>query len=81
MPSHTVSAYDKELESLQSIIARMGGLAESQIAAAVDALYKRDQEAAQVVIKTDKQIDELEVNLEEIDSVFETAIAAMDTAT
>jgi phosphate transport system protein len=64
MPSHTVSAYDKELESLQSIIARMGGLAESQIAAAVDALYKRDQEAAQVVIKTDKQIDELEVNLE-----------------
>ena len=61
---HTVSSYDKELEALRTAIARMGGLAESQIADAVDALYKRDQEAAQIVVKADKQLDEIEVQLE-----------------
>jgi len=61
---HTVSAYDKELESLREIIARMGGIAESQIAEAVDVLYKRDREAAKLVIAADKQLDELEMQLE-----------------
>jgi phosphate transport system protein len=65
MPNeHIVSAYDKELESLREIIARMGGIAESQIADAVDVLYKRDREAAKIVIAADKQLDDLEMQLE-----------------
>lgn len=61
---HTVSAYDRELEDLRSTIARMGGLAEAQIAGAVDALYKRDPEAAKLIIAADKELDELEVEVE-----------------
>jgi len=61
---HTVTAYDRELEDLRSTIARMGGLAEAQLAAAIDALYKRDTEAASAVIKADKEIDALESEAE-----------------
>ena len=61
---HTVTAYDRELEDLRSTIARMGGLAEAQLAAAIDALYKRDTEAAGAVIKADKEIDALESEAE-----------------
>lgn len=61
---HTVTAYDRELEDLRSTIARMGGLAEAQLAAAIDALYKRDTEAAGAVVKADKEIDELESETE-----------------
>lgn len=61
---HTVTAYDRELEDLRSTIARMGGLAEAQLAAAIDALYKRDTEAASAVVKADREIDELETEIE-----------------
>lgn len=61
---HTVSAYDRELEDLRSTIARMGGLAEAHISGAVDALYKRDVEAAKLIIAADKELDGLEVEIE-----------------
>ena len=65
MPTdHIVTSYDKELESLRATIARMGGIAENQISAAIDALYKRDQEAAKIVIAADQQLDDLEMQLE-----------------
>jgi phosphate transport system protein len=65
MPNdHIVSSYDKELENLRSSIARMGGLAETQIAGAVDALFKRSAERAEQVVAADKALDDLEIAIE-----------------
>jgi phosphate transport system protein len=61
---HIVSSYDKELEGLRSSIARMGGLAETQIANAVDALFKRSAERAMQVVEADKALDTLEIAIE-----------------
>jgi phosphate transport system protein len=60
MPDHIVKAYDDELKRLDAAIGRMGGLAESQIAAAIDAMVRRDTEAAAVVVENDTKVDDLE---------------------
>lgn len=57
---HTVSSFEGELQRLSSTLARMGGLVERQMGAAIDALVKRDAEIARRVITDDETIDELE---------------------
>ena len=59
-PSHTVKAFDEELDGLRGTIAEMGGLAEEAIRAAMEALVKRDDEGAKRVIERDARIDALE---------------------
>lgn len=65
MPEHIVSAFEDELSSLEQKIAQMGGLAEAQLADAIDALSQRNLELAEQVIVSDRQIDALEVDVEE----------------
>lgn len=63
MPSgteHIVSSFDSELQELNQIIVRMGGMAESMLATAIDALVKRDSDLAKKVIESDKEVDILE---------------------
>lgn len=60
MTDHTVKSYDDELAHLTNIIARMGGMAEAQLAAALQALAQRDSDLAAKVVANDAQIDELE---------------------
>ena len=62
---HIVSSFDEELSRLDAIIAEMGGLAERQLADAVDALARRDVELAKKVVEADALIDQLE---EEVDN-------------
>ena len=57
---HTVKSFEDELKQLDSMIAEMGGMAESQLAAAVDAMVRRDVKAALLIKKADKKIDALE---------------------
>ncbi len=57
---HIVKAYDEELRKLDTVIAEMGGLAESQLSEAIQALIKRDGEMAERVAARDGRIDELE---------------------
>jgi phosphate transport system protein len=57
---HTVSAYDRDLEILQAIIVKMGGLVEDAILNGSDALARRDRELADRVREADKLIDSLE---------------------
>jgi len=57
---HIVTAYDKDLKKLDNIIAEMGGLAESQLAEAIEALIRRDAEMADRVAARDSRIDDLE---------------------
>ena len=62
---HIVTAYDQELARLSDLISRMGGLAESQIAQAIEALSSRDSAAAEQVIEGDRKIDALEADVHE----------------
>lgn len=57
---HIVSSFDADLSHLDNMIAEMGGLAESQLARSIEALCKRDVEAAERIIPEDKRIDALE---------------------
>ena len=61
---HIVKSYDQDLEQLDRMIAEMGGLAESQLALAVDSLVRRDPELAARVIDGDQRIDDLEVEID-----------------
>ena len=62
---HTVKAFDTDLQELARMVAEMGGLAERQVADAVDALARRDTALAQRVTAADAQIDALQRELEE----------------
>jgi phosphate transport system protein len=63
---HTVRAFDDDLAELTGNIVAMGGLVERQLAAAVDALVKRDSQGAERVIAEDDQVDELEERTDEL---------------
>ena len=62
---HIVSAYDEELRRLNQLIAEMGGLAEAQLSAAVQALARRDTALATSVVEQDVRIDNLELEVDQ----------------
>lgn len=64
--NHIVSSFDDDLKRLDNIIAEMGGLAEVQLANAMEALMKRDSEKANRVIASDKQLDDLEREVDDL---------------
>ena len=64
MADHTVKSYDEDIHQLRSLITQMGGLCEAQILGAVDALTRRDADAALAVVATDARIDALESEAE-----------------
>lgn len=61
---HTVKAFDEDLNQLRANIAEMGGLAEAAIRESLQALVRRDTEAAAEIIARDERIDELEAEVE-----------------
>jgi phosphate transport system protein len=65
MVDHTIKAFDVDLQDLSRMVAEMGGLAEKQIADAVDALARRDANLAQRVIAIDPTVDGLQREIEE----------------
>ncbi len=65
MPTeHIVRSYDEDLRKLRDMVARMGGLAERQVADATRALVRRNTELASEVVQRDVQIDALEQEIE-----------------
>ncbi len=62
---HIVKSFDEDLGRLDTIIAEMGGLAERQLADAVDALVRRDIDLAKKVIEDDKRIDACETAIDD----------------
>ena len=62
---HVVSSFKADLGRLDNMIAEMGGLAESQLSSSIEALCKRDLEAAERIIPADKKIDALEEEIYE----------------
>ena len=61
---HTIKAFDEELDALRGTICEMGGLAEAAIREAMEALVRRDAEAAAEVVERDERIDALEAEIE-----------------
>ncbi|MGE8940624.1 phosphate signaling complex protein PhoU [Leptospira interrogans] len=65
MKEHIVRSYEEELALLDKKIAHMGGLAEESLGQAFEALERRDPRLAAAVIQSDKQIDQLQKDIEE----------------
>src|SRR5580658_4848160 len=61
---HTLRAYDEELEGITAELARMGGLAEVEVADSIRAIARRDVALAQAVIGRDARLDEIEADIE-----------------
>jgi len=62
---HIASAFDRDLEAIQALIMKMGGLVETAIMRAAKALSERDEELAQSVREADEAIDVLEEQVNE----------------
>ena len=65
MSEHILSAFDRDLESVQALVVKMGGMVEQQILDAAKALESRDEELAEAVRLQDKAIDALEEKINE----------------
>ena len=65
MNEHTAKAFDGDLQELTRKVAEMGGLAEREIADAIQALTRRDVDLAKRVVATDPTIDALQQEIEE----------------
>lgn len=61
MEEHTVKRFDRELSELNSLVLRMGGLVQDQIATAMEALREGDPEAARNLITRDHVVNFMDV--------------------
>ncbi|MBL0948560.1 phosphate signaling complex protein PhoU [Brevundimonas sp.] len=64
MNQHTVKSYGDELNQLTAIVARMGGLAEAQVADAIESVARRDVALARAVVERDARLDALHSDIE-----------------
>lgn len=58
--------FDSDLASLRARLAEMGGLAEEQLAGAIDAVRRRDLPLARQVAEADAALDRQEAEIEEV---------------
>lgn len=65
MTNHIASAFDRDLEAVQALVVKMGGMVEAAILDAAQALEARDEDLAEQVRKRDKAIDRLEEQINE----------------
>jgi phosphate transport system protein len=61
---HIIKSYDEELQRLDNALTQMGGIAESQLGSAIEAVIKRDSDVATEVIEGDVRVDNLEREIE-----------------
>ncbi|MBE7216936.1 MAG: phosphate signaling complex protein PhoU [Caulobacteraceae bacterium] len=64
MNEHTLKFFGEELNQLKAEVARMGGLAEAQVADAVEAVANRDVPLAQLLIGRDMKLDAMQADIE-----------------
>ena len=61
---HISEQFNKELEDIRNNVLTMGGMVEEQLELATKAFMTNDMELAELVIKQDNQIDDLEIALD-----------------
>ncbi|MDO5620944.1 MAG: phosphate signaling complex protein PhoU [Paracoccus sp. (in: a-proteobacteria)] len=62
---HIASAFDRDLEGVQALVVKMGGMVEGAIIDAATALDTRDEDLAEDVRRRDKAVDNLEMQINE----------------
>jgi phosphate transport system protein len=62
--AHIVTAYGEELDQLADELARMGGLVETQLETAIAAIVRRDSTLVQAVRDREKQVNQMQVDVE-----------------
>jgi phosphate transport system protein len=62
---HIVKSYEQELNRLRALITEMGGMVESQVALACEAVLERDSDAAAKVVEADPKVDALEQEIQQ----------------
>jgi phosphate transport system protein len=65
MSEHTIKAFDSDLQDIARKVAEMGGMAERQIADAIEALGNQDTAEAERVVAIDANIDVMQREIEE----------------
>jgi len=63
---HISKQFDVELESVRSLVLKMGGLVEEQIARALDGLQTCDLDSIEQTIANDHRVNALEVEIDEL---------------
>lgn len=63
---HTSKQFDVELESVRSLVLKMGGLVEEQISRAIDGLHSCDLDLIDETISNDHVVNGLEVEIDEL---------------
>jgi phosphate transport system protein len=64
MPEHIVKSFQDQLEALATAIEQMGGLCETQLTDAIEAMARRDLGLAEKIVELDARIDALEEQVE-----------------
>jgi phosphate transport system protein len=62
---HISAQFNAELDAVKNHLLKMGGRVEQQLAAAVDALVKMDSGEAEKVIALDKEVNRMEVSIDD----------------
>jgi len=65
MKAHTDKTYDLQLGDLRDKLLSLGGMVETEIASGMRALEERDSKLAEQVIAQDRQVNRLEVEIDE----------------
>jgi phosphate transport system protein len=64
-PEHLVKSFDSDLKRLGDMLSDMGGIVESQVAMAAEAILDRDSVVAMRVVEEDPKVDALELEVEQ----------------
>jgi phosphate transport system protein len=62
---HIVKSYEQDLKRLRSLISDMGGMVESQVALACQAVIDQDETAASAAVEADPKVDAAEREVEQ----------------
>jgi phosphate transport system protein len=62
---HLVKSFDTDLKRLRDMLTEMGGIVESQVALAAEAIMNRDTNAATRAVEEDPKVDQLERDVEQ----------------
>ena len=66
MAEHTVKAFDEDITRLRGLITEMGGLAETALEGALDALIRGDEVLAERIVADDRKLDALESEVDRL---------------
>ncbi|HEY7577082.1 MAG TPA: phosphate signaling complex protein PhoU [Acetobacteraceae bacterium] len=66
VPEHLVKSFDQELKRLRDLMTEMGGIVETQVALAADAIMNRDAASATRAVEADPNVDALEREVEKL---------------